>query len=103
MTCTLCNGAGTHGSSVLERDVYCCCAAGIELRDAPEKEKLYGCGQCSDCLEKVPWNLDNVFDHPTMRMILCPTCGNKRCPKATSHGLVCTHSNDPGQEGSSYR
>jgi hypothetical protein len=24
-----------------------------------------------------------------MRMVLCPTCGNKRCPKATSHENAC--------------
>jgi len=36
------------------------------------------------------------------RMILCPICGNKRCPKATFHGHDCTDSNDPGQPGSNY-
>ena len=36
------------------------------------------------------------------RMILCPTCGNKRCPKASDHSLACTGSNDPGQPGSVY-
>lgn len=36
------------------------------------------------------------------RMILCPECGNKRCPKATNHELACTGSNEPGQPGSRY-
>lgn len=36
------------------------------------------------------------------RMFLCPTCGNKRCPKATDHRLDCTNSNEPGQKGSRY-
>lgn len=36
------------------------------------------------------------------RMILCPTCGNKRCPKASDHRLDCTGSNEPGQAGSVY-
>jgi NAD-dependent SIR2 family protein deacetylase len=36
------------------------------------------------------------------RMILCPTCGNKRCPHATDHTLECTGSNEPGQPGSRY-
>ena len=36
-------------------------------------------------------------------MILCPICGNKRCPKASNHELECTGSNEPGQEGSVYR
>ena len=36
------------------------------------------------------------------RMILCFECGNKRCPKATSHELPCTNSNEPNQAGSIY-
>jgi hypothetical protein len=36
------------------------------------------------------------------RMILCPECGNKRCPKASDHRLDCTGSNEPGQSGSVY-
>lgn len=36
------------------------------------------------------------------RMILCPICGNKRCPRATNHELACTGSNEPGQPGSVY-
>lgn len=35
-------------------------------------------------------------------MVVCPDCGNKRCPKATYHGNACTHSNAPGQEGSRF-
>lgn len=34
--------------------------------------------------------------------IVCPSCGNKRCPKATDHALTCTGSNEPGQKGSAY-
>ena len=37
-----------------------------------------------------------------MRMVLCPTCGSKRCPRATDHRNACTGSNEPGQPGSSY-
>jgi hypothetical protein len=37
-----------------------------------------------------------------VKMFLCPTCGNKRCPKATDHRLDCTGSNEPGQKGSAY-
>ena len=38
------------------------------------------------------------------RMILCPTCGNKRCPHADdpSNYYACTNSNEPGQVGSAY-
>lgn len=35
-------------------------------------------------------------------MVLCPDCGNKRCPKASDHSLACTESNDSGQSGSVY-
>lgn len=34
--------------------------------------------------------------------ILCPDCGNKRCPHATDHRLACTNSNERGQMGSRY-
>lgn len=37
-----------------------------------------------------------------MRFVVCPECGNKRCPKATSHLNACTNSNAPGQPGSSW-
>jgi len=36
-------------------------------------------------------------------MIVCTTCGNKRCPRATDPNLDCTNSNDAGQPGSSYQ
>ena len=38
----------------------------------------------------------------TRYMIVCPDCGNKRCPKATHHDNSCTGSNEPGQAGSMY-
>lgn len=37
------------------------------------------------------------------RMIVCPFCGNKRCPSATYHRNLCTGSNEPGQRGSVYQ
>jgi len=43
------------------------------------------------------------WDAITGGMITCPTCGNKRCPKATFHGNECTGSNEPNQPGSSYQ
>lgn len=36
------------------------------------------------------------------RFVVCPDCGNKRCPKAHNHSLACTNSNEPGQPGSSW-
>lgn len=37
-----------------------------------------------------------------MRFVVCPDCGNKRCPRANDHRNSCTWSNEPGQEGSAY-
>lgn len=37
-----------------------------------------------------------------MRFVVCPDCGNKRCPHANDHRNACTGSNEPGQEGSAY-
>lgn len=34
-----------------------------------------------------------------MRMVLCPVCGNKRCPRASNHVYACTGSNEVGQVG----
>lgn len=34
-----------------------------------------------------------------MRMVLCPVCGNKRCPRASNHIYACTGSNEVGQVG----
>ncbi|MCU6683316.1 hypothetical protein M8320_15085 [Leclercia sp. H6W5] len=37
-----------------------------------------------------------------MRFVVCPDCGNKRCPHANDHRNTCTGSNELGQEGSAY-
>lgn len=37
-----------------------------------------------------------------MRFVVCPECGNKRCPHANDHRHACTGSNEPGQVGSAY-
>lgn len=37
-----------------------------------------------------------------MRFVVCPDCGNKRCPHANDHNNACTGSNEPGQAGSAY-
>ena len=59
------------------------------------------CMNCYECLKDKKderTGLSIAFS----RMILCPTCGNKRCPKATDHNLDCTHSNESGQPRSRY-
>jgi len=51
-------------------------------------------GEGSDFFDSLPLS--------SVKMILCPECGNKRCPKASDHDLSCTDSNKPGQPGSIY-
>ncbi|MGF4045750.1 hypothetical protein ACX800_09885 [Paenarthrobacter nitroguajacolicus] len=67
------------------------------------------CYECSRRVGEVIATSDPTADlstrinnNPVNRMIVCPECGNKRCPRATSHDEECTASNDPGQEGSRY-
>ena len=54
-----------------------------------------GCG-CWRCVDEVvrkrpsPYNLMYPF-------IICSSCGNKRCPKASWHGYKCTGLNVFGQ------
>lgn len=63
--------------------------------------------QCIRCLngmwELTPEDKRPVFPPPSMMMILCPTCGNKRCPHASDHRNDCTGSNEPNQPGSVYQ
>jgi hypothetical protein len=56
------------------------------------------CGNCERCLDGKLGS--NGWPLSMQRMILCPDCGNKRCPKATDHTLACGGSNAPGQKGS---
>ena len=42
---------------------------------------------------------DGLLPLNLTRMILCPDCGNKRCPRAQDHRNECTGSNEPGQIG----
>lgn len=61
-----------------------------------------GCGNCQQCLVDTPVSPDSWLTVPMTRMIVCPSCGNKRCPKASDHTLACTASNESGQPGSIY-
>lgn len=62
----------------------------------------YGCW-CFNCLNKVYEHEDDAFPVTIYTFIVCPVCGNKRCPRATDHSNECTGSNEPGQEGSRYK
>lgn len=52
---------------------------------------------CHACREKRPLTMNDI------RMVVCPTCGNKRCPKASDHRNICGDSNELGQPGSIFR
>lgn len=56
----------------------------------------------SACCYKCAQGLLDHFPLDMTFMIVCPKCGNKRCPKATDHRNECTGSNEPGQKGSRY-
>lgn len=67
----------------------------INILNLMEKQQGVGCWCQNCCIEET--GLYNMF-----RMVVCPQCGNKRCPRASNHLLECTGSNEPGQEGSIY-
>ena len=67
-------------------------------------EPFCGCATCIEAVKQA--ELDATGDtlaYLCRYMVLCPTCGNKRCPKATHHGYECSGSNTPGQTGSWYQ
>ncbi len=63
--------------------------------------------ECHRCIEEKRLGRDiagfGFLPLSMTRMILCPICGNKRCPHAADHDLACTGSNEPGQPGSAYQ
>lgn len=69
------------------------------LPRATDDKAIDGCG-CRACRrardERTPWG----FPVETSMMIVCETCGYKRCPHATDHRHACTNSNSSGQRGS---
>lgn len=65
---------------------------------APMKCECHACIKEHDLTDST-----GVWPLGMVKMILCPECGNKRCPKASDHRLDCTGSNEPGQIGSIYR
>ena len=68
-----------------------------ELKIVARGDKT-GC-QCRRCIDERRESFDGVFPKTSQIMILCPTCGNKRCPHAKWHGFKCTNSNKVGQVG----
>lgn len=71
---------------------------------ASEVESKSAC-ECYQCIldNKLGQHIGDVFlPLSVTKMILCPVCGNKRCPKATNHRHECTGSNEVNQPGSRY-
>lgn len=63
---------------------------------------LCGCHFCEEEWLNVMDDLDPDSRRLGAFMILCESCGNKRCPRATYHRHACTGSNEPGQPLSVY-
>jgi hypothetical protein len=74
-------------------------AADVLLATPPAPQSVPVKCWCHKCNEH---NTVNGLPFSMTQMILCPECGNKRCPKASDHQLDCTGSNEAGQHGSVY-
>lgn len=63
--------------------------------------------ECHQCIEDFNLTGEELFGSilplSICKMIVCSSCGNKRCPHASNHRYTCTNSNDTGQEGSVYK
>lgn len=61
------------------------------------------CTDCRKCIGetalKTAHETGNWWNALPVRMVVCPGCGNKRCPKASYHENACTGSNAPDQPG----
>ena len=71
---------------------------------ASDVHRLVRC-ECHACIKEHDLRAEcfgGALPLSASKMILCPECGNKRCPKASNHRLQCTGSNEPGQPGSIY-
>lgn len=75
----------------------------LKLEHSYRRDRLHRAMTCCHrCRDEASAGLDPLQQMSLMRMLLCPQCGNKRCPKANDHGHSCTGSNQPGQAGSAY-
>lgn len=72
------------------------------MRTVPEPLKVADGCQCYYCIATRGDKTPAGFPVTMTRMIVCETCGSKRCPHGTYHGHACTDSNEPGQPGSRY-
>lgn len=77
---------------------------GLDVSFPTEKHMSFAPEQCEchRCIEEKGLKV-GPLPLSSVKMILCPTCGNKRCPKANDHRNECSGSNEPGQPGSAYK
>lgn len=78
---------------------------GVDVSFPTEKHMNFAPDEKCDCHRCIAEQGLGVGGLPLnmLKMILCPVCGNKRCPKANDHRNDCTGSNEPGQPGSAYQ
>lgn len=79
--------------------------AQIQFPDSDALNPKHIVALCDAALEGKPdcWCLTcRPITVEDMRFVVCPDCGNKRCPKANDHRHDCTGSNEPGQKGSAW-
>lgn len=92
--------AATIARMLRARGVHLVMAPAMSL-PAPATQPAEPACWCRRCEREAPAGDHGSFGRP-MRFVVCPTCGNKRCPRATDHRLDCSGSNAPGQAGSDY-
>jgi hypothetical protein len=93
-----CNCGADEANAGIDQAITAIKAALLSRSDGEAKDEPVACW-CHKCNEN---ELVNGIPFAMTRMILCPNCGNKRCPKASDHTLQCTNSNKPNQDGSVY-
>lgn len=98
-----CNGCGrvlTEQNAWMEDGCPCNSPRGINENPL---EIIDGCG-CYVCLLTKPPVMSSGFAQTAAeeRFIVCKTCGNKRCPKATYHKNECLGNNNCGLAGSRW-
>lgn len=76
-------------------------AAAPDFRETPDSSTS-NCRENAETSTKCWCRTCRPVTIADMRFVVCPECGNKRCPHANDHRNFCTGSNEPGQEGSAY-
>lgn len=71
-------------------------AGAAQAQELRERGLACGCWKCLKPFETLSFNDPNRI----WWMVVCPECGNKRCPRAYNHDNACSGSNEPGQDGS---